>query len=242
MFNYCSIEILKTKRTIIRKLVWIFPLLVSIITFLFFASTGYVVQSIINQWSFIWVNLFLALEIGLIDRHERNSTDYKMILSSTDDLFQYELGRILHDVLLSLITTCTLGILVILLSFLMPMKVSLGACLLALFGIFAATLWEIPLYSWLSRVTNLYVSVGLAFAGSLIGIWVDNLSLGKLFPFTWSAIMPVSLIQMHVNGLLVEDTDKIPNNSWTLLASLILFIVLSGLSAAVFKKQVVKNA
>ena len=54
--------------------------------------------------------------------------------------------------------------------------------------------------------------------------------------------MPVSLIQMHVNGLLVEDTDKIPNNSWTLLASLILFIVLSGLSAAVFKKQVVKNA
>ena len=61
MFNACSIEVLKTKRTVIRKLVWIFPILVTVVTALFFASTGYVVQSIINQWSFIWINLFLAL-------------------------------------------------------------------------------------------------------------------------------------------------------------------------------------
>lgn len=107
-----------------------------------------------------------------------------MILSSPDDLFKYEFGRILHDVLLSSVTTCILGVLLILLIFFMSMKVSLGACLLALLGIFVTTLWEIPLYSWLSRVTNLYVSVGVAFAGSLIGIWIDNLSLGKLFPFT----------------------------------------------------------
>lgn len=53
--------------------------------------------------------------------------------------------------------------------------------------------------------------------------------------------MPVSLIKMHVNGLLVANTDKVSNNSWTLLASFILFIILSGLSAAAFKKQVVKN-
>jgi hypothetical protein len=44
---------------------------VTVVTALFFASTGYVVQSIINQWSFIWINLFLALIIGLNDRHEK---------------------------------------------------------------------------------------------------------------------------------------------------------------------------
>ena len=76
MFKACSIEILKTKRTIIRKLIWIFPILVAVVTSLFFASTVYVIQSIINQWSFIWINLFLALMIGLIDRHEENSTEY----------------------------------------------------------------------------------------------------------------------------------------------------------------------
>ena len=81
MFKACSIEILKTKRTIIRKLIWIFPILVAVVTSLFFASTGYVIQSIINQWSFIWINLFLALMIGLIDRHEENSTDLTWLIS-----------------------------------------------------------------------------------------------------------------------------------------------------------------
>ena len=168
MFNACSIEALKTKRTVIRKLVWIFPILVTVVTALFFASTGYVVQSIINQWSFIWINLFLALIIGLNDRHEKNSTEYKMILSSPVDLFQYELGRILHGVLLSFVTSLVLCVLVAIASFFMPVTVSLLACLGAILGIFVASLWEIPLYSWLSRVTNLYVSIAISFVGSLL--------------------------------------------------------------------------
>lgn len=241
MFKACSIEILKTKRTIIRKLTWIFPILVAVVTSLFFASTGYVIQSIINQWSFIWMNLFLALMIGLIDRHEENSTEYKMILSSPANLSQYELGRILHSSFLSLITACVLSILVILGSSFMTIKISLMACLGAIFGIFIATLWEIPLYSWLSRITNLYVSIAIAFIGSLVGIFVNSSSIGKIFPFNWSSLLPVSLIQMHVNGLLVKSSENVPNSYWTIAASIVLFIILSCISAASFKKQVIKN-
>lgn len=241
MLNACSIEILKTKRTVIRKLIWIFPILVVIVTSLLFASTGYVIQSIINQWSFIWINLFLALIIGLIDRYEKNSTEYKMILSSPADLFQYELGRILHEVFLSFFIAIVLSILITLGSFFMPIKVSLMACIGAIFGIFVATLWEIPLYSWLSRITNLYVSIAVAFIGSLIGIFINNSTIGKIFPFTWSDLMPVSLIKMHVNGLLVKSSETIPNSYWTLAASLVLFVLLSCLSGVFFKKQVIKN-
>lgn len=241
MFNACSIEALKTKRTVIRKLVWIFPILVTVVTALFFASTGYVVQSIINQWSFIWINLFLALIIGLNDRHEKNSTEYKMILSSPVDLFQYELGRILHGVLLSFVTSLVLCVLVAIASFFMPVTVSLLACLGAILGIFVASLWEIPLYSWLSRITNLYVSIAIAFIGSLVGIFVNSSSIGKIFPFTWSSLLPVSLIQMHVNGLLVKSSENVPNSYWTIAASIVLFIILSCISAASFKKQAIKN-
>lgn len=242
MFNACSIEALRTKRTVIRKLVWIFPILVTVVTALFFASTGYVVQSIINQWSFIWINLFLALIIGLNDRHEKNSTEYKMILSSPVDLFQYELGRILHGVLLSFVTSLVLCVLVAIASFFMPVTVSLLACLGAILGIFVASLWEIPLYSWLSRVTNLYVSIAISFVGSLVAIWVNTYTIGKIFPYTWSALMPVQLIKMHVNGLLIKSSEGTPNNDWTMVASIILFLVLSYLSAYFFKKQVIKNA
>lgn len=242
MFNAFSIEWLKTKRTIIRKLIWILPILVVIITTVFFGSTGYVVQSIINQWSLIWINLFLALIIGLIDRHEKNSTNYKMLLSSPTDLFQYELGRILHGVVLSLLTTVMMIILIFITSCLMPTKVTVAACIFALLGIFLAMLWEIPLYTWLSRVTNLYVSITVAFAGTILGMWLNTFSFGKIFPFTWSALMPVSLIRMHVNGLVVKSNEIVPNSNWTMLASIILFIILSCCVAVSFKKQVTKHA
>lgn len=242
MINACFIEFFKTKRTIIRKLVWIFPILVTIITALFFASTGYIIQSIINQWSFIWINLYLALIVGLNDRHEKNSTGYKVILSSPVDLFKYELGRILHNVFLSIMTGLVLGALISIISLIMPATVSLLACIGAILGIFITTLWEIPIYSWLSRITNIYVSIAVAFAGSLIAIWINSYPIGKLFPYTWSALMPVSLIRMHVNGLLIKESESIPNDAWTMLASIILFLILSYLSAFFFKKQVTKNA
>ncbi|WP_236697646.1 hypothetical protein [Lactobacillus equicursoris] len=214
----------------------------TVVTALFFASTGYVVQSIINQWSFIWINLFLALIIGLNDRHEKNSTEYKMILSSPVNLFQYELGRILHGVLLSFITSLILCVLVAIASFFMPVTVSLLACMGAILGIFIASLWEIPLYSWISRVTNLYVSIAISFIGSLVAIWINTYTIGKIFPYTWSALMPVRLIKMHVNGLLIKSSEILPNSTWTMLASILLFLVLSYLSAFFFKKQVIKNA
>ena len=53
--------------------------------------------------------------------------------------------------------------------------------------------------------------------------------------------MPVSLIRMHVNGLLIKGSESIPNDSWTIPASIILFLILSYLSAIFFKKQVIKD-
>ena len=48
--------------------------------------------------------------------------------------------------------------------------------------------------------------------------------------------------KMHVNGLLIKSSEGTPNNDWTMVASIILFLVLSYLSAYFFKKQVIKNA
>ncbi|QNQ81385.1 lantibiotic immunity ABC transporter MutE/EpiE family permease subunit [Lactobacillus sp. PV034] len=242
MFKTISSEWLKNKRTIVRKLVWFFPLLVVIMATLLFMSTGYVVQTIVNQWSIIWVNFFLALIIGLIDRHEKNSTEYKMILSSPINLFNYELGRILHGVLLSFIATVVLSALILLESCFMTITVPVVFCIIALFGIFITSLWEIPFYIWLSRVTNLYFSIGVAFIGSILGIFIAPTAFGKVFPFTWIDLMPVSLIKMNVNGLIVKDPTVLSNNYWTLGTSIILFIVLSFLSARSFKKQVIEHA
>ncbi|RHW55301.1 hypothetical protein [Lactobacillus bombicola] len=71
MFKVLENEVFKTKRTIIRPIMVLFPLLVMVFIILFFNSTGYVLESTINQWSLFWLNLYLALIIGLIDRYEK---------------------------------------------------------------------------------------------------------------------------------------------------------------------------
>lgn len=241
MFNALQTEIFKTKRTIIRYLLWIFPILVVILTALIFAPVGYVAQSIINQWSFFWVNLFLALIIGLVDRHEKRSTEYKMILSSPSNLFSYELGRIAHGVVLLFVVSLVLSIWVILAGFVFTSNISIQSYCLAILGLFLVNIWEVPLYTWLSRISNLYVSIAVSFVGSEVGVWICTLPFGKFFPFAWSAVFPVSLIKIHVNGIPLKIGEGLPNNNWTIFASIILFVILSYLAALSFKKQVIKD-
>lgn len=243
MFKALKIEIFKTKRTLIRPITVLLPLLVMAFTILFFNFTGYVLESAINQWSLFWLNLYLALIIGLIDRHEKNSTEYKTILSSANNLFTYELGRILHGVLLSFIASLFLAMFLILTSFVFPVRVGIISCLVAVGGLFLTTIWEIPLYTWLSRISNLYFTIGLAFIGFMLSTYcVTTFSWGQILPYSWSALFPVALIKLHINGIPLIIGEIVPNYSWTIFASIGLFIIFCYLAAYSFQKQVIKNA
>jgi lantibiotic protection ABC transporter MutE/EpiE family permease subunit len=233
-------EWLKTKRTPIRLFIILFPLLVAIGVTLVFVSTGYVVQSIVNQWSLLFASLFLALEIGLIDRHEKNSTGYRTILSSPANLVMFELGRILHAVLLFLATSAVLVIACLLVSIFSSVTVSLTRLLLAVLAVFCAALWQIPIDYWVSRISNMYVAIAVSLGGSLIGMVTYNLPFGAVWPFTWSALAPVRLMGMRINGLPVKAGQIVPDSSWVLIASVALFVVLSLLEAGAFKRQVEK--
>lgn len=237
MINSLLIEQLKTKRTMIRKLVWLIPVLVFIITVILFSTTGYIIESVINQWSFLWLNVFIALEMGLVDRNEKNNTQYKMIISSPINLAKFELGRILHGMVMLLGSTIVFIILIVGASFLIKVRVSLLNCIVAIIGILLASLWEVPMYTWLSRKTNLYITVIIAFIGSFMGISVVDLSWGKLFPFTWSALFPVSFTKMNINGTLATLNSS-SGAYYTLYYSVILMLLFSIGAAWSFKKQV----
>lgn len=243
MFDVLVNEILKDKRTLIRSITLVFPLLIIIFTMLFFNSTGYVIESTVNQWSFLYFNLYLALIIGLVDRHEKASTEYKTILSSPNNLFTFELGRILHGVLLSLMVSLVLALVLFLASFIFSTRVGIVSCLIAVGGLFLTTIWQIPLYTWLSRISNLYVTIGLAFLGSIISIsCLGTFTWEKILPYSWSDLFPVALIRLHVNGIALKASEVAPDATWTILASIVLFILLSFLAAYSFRKQVTKNA
>lgn len=238
MIDILKLERLKTKRTIVPKLIWVIPLLVCIITTLLFSTTGYIIESVINQWSFLWLNVFLALEIGLIDRSEKLNTQYKMIISSPINLSKFEFGRILHGILLALKASIVLIILVIVSSTMIRIRVSLINCIIAVLGILTTSLWEVPFYTWLSRKTNIYITVIIAFLGSFVGISIANLSWGKFFPYTWPAMFPVSFTKMNINGTLLSLSANGEHYLLALIFSVVLLMLASLGTIWSFKKQV----
>lgn len=238
VINFLLMEQLKTKRTIIRKLVWLMPMLVFIITVILFSTTGYVVESAINQWSFLWLNVFIALEIGLIDHHEKSDTQYKMIISAPINLAKFELGRILHGIFILFGSSIVFIIVILASSFLIQFRVSLLNCIVAVIGIMLTSLWEVPMYTWLSHKTNLYITVIIAFIGSFIGISIVALPWGSLFPFTWSALFPVSFTKMNINGTLATLNSNSGSYYYTLYYSIILMLLLSIGTSWSFKKEV----
>jgi ABC-2 type transport system permease protein len=199
------------------------------------------VESSINQWSIYWLPAFLALEIGLIDRTEKKDTQYKMIVSSPISLQRYEWGRIINGVFISGVMNIVFIILVILISFVTSLHVAISYCIFAIVGIFVTTVWEIPLFYWIARKTNLYVGIVVALVGSIIGILLVDTKVGIIFPFNWSAIFPVGLIRVHINGVPLSADTHVPLISWPIIASIILFFILAWLASYSFERQEIKN-
>ena len=96
MTNILKVEFLKTKHTIIRLLVWLLPLIAILMMTAVFWDNQYSVQLMIGQWSYFWLNMSIALVIGISTYYQKQATKFKEILSSPQDLFTYEIGRIIH--------------------------------------------------------------------------------------------------------------------------------------------------
>lgn len=242
MINSFKIEFLKTKRNPIRKVTMLFPIIVIIVIGMLFFSTGEVIPSIINQWGVIWASFYLALIIGMIDRNEKKYTQYKTILSSPYDLKKYELGRISNDILLYFFGTIVLMIILCLLTLLIKTNMSVFAICESVISVFLATLWEVPLYSLISRLTNLYITVVFTFAGVFLEILTNNLKYGVVWPFTWPAIVTVRFTKLNINGTMATNitTKAMPVILLIICLSLILFTFISYLSAISFRNQVKK--
>lgn len=240
MINAFEIEWLKIKRSAVKKVVVVFPVLVVIIISLLFFSTGEIIPSIINQWGLIWASFFVSLIVGMIDRHEKRNTQYKLIISSSYDLRMYELGRILNDMVLYFIGTLIMLIMLFLVSLIVGTNISFLAIVSSLAGVFITTIWEIPLYSWLSRLFGIYLSVILTFVGVFIEIVTNDLKEGMIWPFTWPALYTVPFINMNINGTLLKVGESTKVSWWVLLTSIVLFGILSLISMKSFQNQVNK--
>ncbi len=199
MTNILKVEFLKTKHSVVRLLVWLLPVIAVLMMTAVFWDNQYLVQLMMGQWSYFWLNMSIGLLVGLSTYYQKQATKFREILTSPQDLLSYEIGRILHGII--------------------------QACIMSV--IFIASLWLVPFYSWLVRITNLYFALGIGFLGSILAMFLSHTTWSMWWPFDWG---------MLLNNLWIKGDFVF--GSWSLvICGLILGIILSIFSAYSFKKQ-----
>ena len=218
MTNILKVEFLKTKHTVVRSLVWLLPLIAILMMTAVFWDNQYSVQLMMGQWSYFWLNMSIALVIGISTYYQKQATKFKEILTSPQDLFTYEIGRIIHGML----QTILMSVRVIFSS-----SEEIGLMVGSIVGILLTSIWLVPFYSWLCRITNLYFALGIGFLSSILAMFLSRTAFSMWWPFDWGML----LNNMWLKGDFVFGT-------WSLIiCSLILGFILSIFSAYSFKKQ-----
>lgn len=234
-------NLLKIKNTSINKLIILFPLICALISLLFSSLGGesvlsLTVETAVNQWGVIWINVIIAVVSGLLNKLELDSNKYSIFLSRDVDLKMAEFSRIILVAFLSLVISIILGLILIVISLFLPTPslTSLSRILLTVLLIWVTTLW-------LSRKTNLYFSMIInTIAPLIIGTSFSLLDNWYIFPYDWSLKLLEPMTKMKINGI-PFGTEYVPDYSMiyiSLFLGVILFIILSEISAISFKKQV----
>ena len=252
MYLYLKSEMIKTKRTMIRKMLLVIPLICSILAlgFNFLGGPEIVrlsAETIINHWGILWLSVFVALSTGLLNNLEKKSTNFKTIIGLPIDLQKKEISRVLFTTGLMGLGSLLLIIFIILTSLLVntsPYLVSLSSCILAVTLMFIASLWQIPFCLWLSRKTNLFITLLL---NSML-----NLNLGSVFaptgdwwfvPYSWHLRVQMPLTKLHSNGIPLPQNDELLSYSvipTALVLSLTFFFILTLITVRSFNKLEVK--
>ncbi|MFN2746349.1 MULTISPECIES: lantibiotic immunity ABC transporter MutE/EpiE family permease subunit [Bacillus] len=248
MYLYLKSEIIKTKRTMIRKMLLVIPLICSILAlgFNFLGGPEIVrlsAETIINHWGILWLSVFAALSTGLLNHLEKKSTNFKTIIGLPIDLQKKEMSRVLLTTGLMGLGSLLLIIFIILTSLLVktsPYLVSLASCILAVILMFITSLWQIPFCLWLSRKTNLFITLLL---NSML-----HLNLGSVFapteywwfvPYSWHLRVQMPLTKLHSNGIPLPQNDELLSYSvipTALVLSITLFTILTLITVKSFNK------
>ncbi len=250
MINYLISENLKTKKTILRKLLISIPLLCAGIALIFdFLGFGYFTNNSIftslNHWSLSWMPTLIVFLTGMLHKIEQNSTGYKTIFSFPIDLKKSWIAKITILALFTLIASIFLGILVTILNISLSNKdvlvVPFYNCLIAIIISWLTSLWQIPLCLWLSRKINFFILLILTYSINLeLGASRAPSSLWWLFPWSMPLRLQCPLLHHHPNGLPLDSNSALLDPSVIpvgIVLGIFLFLILVLLTSYSFKKS-----
>ncbi len=241
---YMQAENLKHKRTFVKKLMVLAPLVTMLINF--FAPLWFQMNSY-NWWYVMLYPGFLTLLCTLIEQRDNGKLKYRGVASlpvSQNKVWKAKIG-------IACIYSWVGNIIFLLLNLLggfvisvingIPLVIGIWQAVAGTVCIVIGSLWEIPLCLWLSKKVGIFITVLLnAGLGSMLGIFAATTSLWVFCPYSWVSHLMISVLNILPNGQpVVDHSTAMP--FWriilVLFLSLVWFAVLSFVTERGFEKQ-----
>lgn len=243
MLKYLQAENLKYKRTFIKKLIFLAPVVTLIIAFLSFSG---VQSNAFNSWYMLILFGYISLMAALVNQKEEKKLNYQAVFTLPISLKKIWIAKNLVIAVYVLFSCIVLSVEIILGGLILPITTTI-----TIFHAFAAAvliaitfLWQIPFCLFLAKkfgfMATLLINVC---AGILLSISAAKTWLWWICPYSWAPRLMCADLGILPNGLSVEAGSNLLNPIVIpigIILSLALFALLLVVTANWFKNQEVK--
>ncbi len=249
MLKYFIAENMKINHTFVKKLVWIAPIMVILLSG--FLASNYFQVDIYNWWYTLILPGVISLGSCLLSRID-GSMKNKAVISLPVDLDKIWIAKILvgvKNIAISCIVIFIAGELSV--YFIKMDSISHISMLSALGGtlvIIITSMWQVPLYFFLGNKIGLFPTIVLSLAVNIFSIVMAVKEFWWINPFSYTSRLMCPILKLLPNGLIAKPESQTftPEllKSWGIPfgigISIVLFILITYLTAKWYDRQEAK--
>ncbi|MDN5341432.1 MAG: lantibiotic transport system permease protein [Oceanotoga sp.] len=243
MLKYLKAENLKYKRTIIKKLIILNPIitiLIALLSPIWFEINSY------NFWYIIILPGTLTLMTTLVIQKEEKKLSYRAIYSLNINLKKIWITKIILIIEYLLISHIILITLIKITGYILklPINISITQGLIASIIMIITISWQIPfsmfLYKKIKVAGTLLINFGLGF---FLNILIVDSKLWFLSPYTLTSRSMAAFLKINPNGTPLQKGNPLANPisiPITIILSTLILIILTFITSNWFKTQEAK--
>jgi lantibiotic transport system permease protein len=238
MVNYMKAELLKQKNSFNQKIIWLIPMVTSIIAF-FLMGAGYVQTASYNWWYVLFLPFtFTYISASIIKKEKKFNYHGLFGLVENKKMLWYAKSA---AATMYLFITCILFFVITMIDgFIFLEQITIVNNLIASLLLFITFAWQIPFFMLITLKINMFVSILISLVCNLMIASICAIESYWWVPFSIPARLMCPVIKVLPNGLLMEKENPLGNNGVIIpgiIITIVLYIALNIFSAKIFEKQ-----
>ncbi|MBU3185325.1 lantibiotic immunity ABC transporter MutE/EpiE family permease subunit [Clostridium estertheticum] len=238
MLKYLQAENLKCKRTFIKKLILIAPMVTFLIAL---SSVMWFQANSFNWWYMMILPGYISLMAVMANEKEEKKLRYRAVFGLPISLKKVWISKVLINGIYMTLSCMILSVGIILGGYYFSIIIPFSRVIVAVALIAVTSLWQIPLCMFLAKKLGMLgailINVG---GGSVLGALIAIRSMWWICPYSWTARIMCPILGYLPNGLKAEIGSSILSPVVIpigIILSLILFALLLIVTTNWFEKQ-----